>query len=67
MIVDPLWHTGEVQYALRPKSEFRYRNLLECKQYLLQQQAFSCHILWEPVKIFNKDKERIYAKMNIGT
>jgi len=67
MIGDPPWHTGEVQYALRPKSEFRYRNLLECIQYLLRQGALVCHMLWEPVKIFNKDKERIYAEMNTGT
>jgi len=67
MIDDPPWHTGEVQYALRPKSEFRYRNLLECIQYLLWQRAFVCHMLWEPVKIFNKDNERIYAEMNAGT
>jgi len=67
MIDDPPWHTGEVQYALRPKSEFRYRNLLECIQYLLRQRAFVCHMLWEPVKIFNKDNERIYSEMNTGT
>ena len=67
MIEDPPWHTGEVQYALRPKSEFRYRNLLHCIQYLLKQRAFVCNMLWEPVKIFNMDNERIYTEMNTGT
>ena len=67
MIDDPPWHKGEVQYALRPKAEFRYRNLLQCIQYLLRQRAFVSHMLWEPVQVFNSDKERIYSEMNTGT
>jgi len=66
MIDDPPWHTGDVYYALRSKSEFRYRNILQCIQYLLKQRAFVCHMLWEPVKIFNMDNERIYSEMNTG-
>jgi len=67
MIEAPPWHTGEVQCALRTKSEFRYRNLLQCIQYLLKKRAFVCHMLQEPVKIFNMDNERIYSEMNRGT
>ena len=67
MIDDPPWHKGEVQYALCPKAEFRYRNLLQCIQYLLRQRAFVSHMLWEPVQVFNSDKERIYSEMNTGT
>jgi hypothetical protein len=29
MIADPPWYTGEVQYALHPKSGFRYHNVLQ--------------------------------------
>ena len=67
MIDDPEWKTGVVQYALRSKSEFRYRNILQYIQYLLRQRAFVKHILWESIKVFNKDKERIYSEMNTAT
>ena len=36
----PAWKTSIVQYALRPKSECSYRNILQCIQYLLRQRAF---------------------------
>ena len=66
MADDPAWIAGAVQYALRPKSEFRYRNIIECIQYLLRQQAFVDHMLWKPVQLFNTDEKRIYFEMNTG-
>jgi len=45
MIDDPEWTTGMVQYPLRPQSEFRYCNIIECIQYLLWQRAFVKHML----------------------
>ncbi|KAF8436407.1 hypothetical protein BGX38DRAFT_94477 [Terfezia claveryi] len=39
--------------TLRPKSEFKYRNLLDCIKYLLRQCVYVTHMLWEPVKSFN--------------
>jgi len=67
MIDDLEWTTGMVQYPLRPQSEFRYRNIIECIQYLLRQRAFVKHMLWELVRLFNKQKERIYSDMNTVT
>jgi len=67
MADDPAWTAGSVQYALRLKSEFRYRNIIECIQYLLRQRAFVEHMLWKPVQLFNKDGERIYSEMNTGS
>jgi len=67
MAEDPAWTAGSVQYALRPKSEFQYRNIIECIQYLLCQWAFVDHMLWKPVEVFNKDGERIYSELNTGS
>ena len=67
MIKNSQWHTGEVQYVLRPQLEFKYRNLLECIQYLLRHWAFVCRMLWELMKIFDNKNKRIYAKINIET
>jgi len=64
IIDDPEWTTGLVQYPLHLQSEFRYRNIIECIQYLLRQRAFVKYMLWEPVRLFNEQKERIYSKMN---
>ncbi|KAF8451274.1 hypothetical protein BGX38DRAFT_497654 [Terfezia claveryi] len=61
------WTTGSIQYALRPKSDFYYRNIIDCIKYLLRQRAYVTHMLWEPVKLFNKDNERIYSEMNMGS
>jgi len=67
MIDNPEWTTGLIQYPLRLQSEFRYRNIIECIEYLLCQRAFVKHMLWEPVRLFNKQKEGIYSEMNTVT
>jgi hypothetical protein len=67
MVEDPSWESGMVEYPLRPKSEFFYRNILDCIQYLLHQRAFVKHMLWEPVELFNRDGDRIYSEMNTGS
>ncbi|KAF8415845.1 hypothetical protein EV426DRAFT_541641, partial [Tirmania nivea] len=64
IVTDPAWTTDSVEYTLRPKGEFYYRNIIEYIQYLLVQRAFVPHIVWEPVKVFNKDSERIYLELN---
>ncbi|KAF8418456.1 hypothetical protein BGX38DRAFT_1310808 [Terfezia claveryi] len=67
MVVDPKWTTGSMQYALRPKSDFYYQNIVDCIKYLLRQRAFVTHVIWEPVRLFNKDNDRIYSEMNTTT
>jgi len=67
MIDDLEWTTGMDQYPLRPQSEFKYHNIIECIQYRLQQRVFVKHMLWEPVRLFNEQKERIYLEMNTAT
>ncbi|KAF8415391.1 hypothetical protein BGX38DRAFT_1281348 [Terfezia claveryi] len=59
--------TGSVQYAEHPKADFYYRNIIDCIKYLLRQRAFVKHMLWEPVKLFNSDNERIYSELNTGS
>ena len=67
LIDDPEWKTGIVQYALRPKSEFRYRNILQFIHHLLRQRAIVNHMHWKPIQVFDKDKERIYCDMTTAT
>jgi hypothetical protein len=67
MVADPEWQTGTVEYALRPKSEFKYRDIIECIRYLLSQRAFVNHMLWEPEKVYNADGDRIYSEMNTAS
>ena len=67
MIADPPWLTGDVEFPLRPKSEFKYREILSCIKYLLRHRAFVNHMLWEPVKVFNEFGEQEYSEMNSGT
>ncbi|KAF8445133.1 hypothetical protein BGX38DRAFT_1271470 [Terfezia claveryi] len=57
MIADYEWSTGSVQYALRPKSDFYYHNIVDCIKYLLRQRTFVTHVVWEPVKLFNVNNE----------
>ena len=64
MKADPPWYTGSVEFPLRPKSEFQYRSILACIQYLLKPRAFVDDMLWAPVKVFNNNQERIYSEMN---
>ena len=66
MVQDPPCLSGEVEFPLRPKSEFRYREILPCIQYLLRQRAFVKNMVWAPVKVFVND-EREYSEMNTGT
>lgn len=67
MVDNPGWETGSVQYALRLKSDFYYRNIIDCIKYLLRQRAYVTYVHWEPVKLFNSDNERIYYDMNTGS
>ncbi|KAF8414436.1 hypothetical protein EV426DRAFT_579176 [Tirmania nivea] len=50
MVTDSAWTTGSVEYALCPKGEFYYQDIIECIQYLLVQCIFVPHMIWEPVK-----------------
>ena len=67
MIQDPEWRSGQVEFPLRPKSEFRYRPILHCIQYLLRQRAFVNNMLWEPIQVFNYEGERMYSEMNTAS
>ena len=67
MAQDPKWYSGNVEFPLRPKSEFRYRSILHCIQYLLRQRAFVNNMLWDPIEVFNCEGERIYSEMNTGS
>ena len=40
MIEDPCWLSGQVEFPLQPKSEFKYRDILRCIKHLLCQRAF---------------------------
>jgi hypothetical protein len=67
MVQDPEWHTGYVEFPLRPKSVFQYRDILDCIQYLLRQRAFVNNMLWAPVQAFNDEGERMYSEINTGS
>lgn len=67
MVEDPPWYSGHVEFPLRPKSEFRYRNIIKCIEYLLRQKAFVNNMMWAPIKIYNHNNDRIYSEMNTGS
>jgi len=67
MADDPAWTAGSIQYVLRPKSEFQYKNIIACIQYLLRQRAFVDYMLWKLVQLFDKDGESIYSEIHIGS
>ena len=60
----PTWQSGYMEFPLRPRSEFQFRNILYCIQYLLRQRAYVDHMLWEPVQVINTDGDRIYSEIN---
>lgn len=64
MLEDPSWITGEVEYPLRPKAEFFFRNIIDCTSYLLRQRAYIPHLDWSPVRKFNADGEREFSELN---
>ena len=67
MTQDPEWDSGQVEFCLYPKSEFRFRSILRCIQYLLRQRAFVNNMLWAPIKVFNNKGERVYSGMNTAS
>ena len=67
MIEDPCWLSGQVEFPLRLKSEFKYRDILQCIKYLLRQRAFVNYMLWAPVRSFNHEGEPLYSQMNTGS
>ena len=67
MAQDPKWYSGNVEFPLRPKSEFRYRSILHCIQYLLRQRPLVNNMLWDPIEVFNCGGERIYSEINTGS
>ena len=67
MVQDPEWRSGCVEFPLRPKSVFQYRDILDCIQYLLRQRAFVNNMLWAPIQAFNDEGERMYSEINTGS
>ena len=67
MAQDPKWYSGNVEFPLRPKSEFRYGSILHCIQYLLRQRPLVNNMLWDPIEVFNCGGERIYSEINTGS
>ena len=67
MAQDPQCYSGNIEFPLRPKSEFRYRSILHCIQYLPRQRALVNNMLWDPIEVFNCEGERIYCEMNTGS
>ena len=63
-------HVGwavKLEFPLRPKSEFKCQDILQCIKYLLRQRAFVNYMLWAPVRSFNHKGEPLYSEMNTGS
>ena len=64
MIQDTSWESGYVRFALRLKSEFKYRSVIQCIEYLLKQCALVNFMSWAPIKVFNSHNQCIYSEIN---
>ena len=66
LIDQPPWHKGTVDYHLQRGCEFHYRDIQSTIAYLLQQQTFAEHMVWEAVKEFDDGGNRVYMDMYTG-
>lgn len=46
--------------------KFWFRNILRVARFLVNQPAFAQYMRWEPVKIYNRHKTRVYRDVNSG-
>jgi hypothetical protein len=45
-------------------TQFLYRDIIECVQYLLRQPAYTEHLVVAPIKEYNDEGERMYSEIN---
>ena len=64
---EPRWYEGVVNYPLQQGVGFRYRNIISCVRYLLQQKAYAQDMVWGPVKEYDKQGDRVYGEMHTAT
>jgi len=67
MLTSPAWENGFVDFRLDKDTEFWYRDVLDCIQYLVRQKCYAKDIVWSPVRDFDAHGERVYTEMNTGT
>jgi len=66
LIDQPPWHRGTVDFHLQHGCAFYYRDVECTRRYLLRQRTFAKHLVYEPVREFDGEGNRVYTEMQTG-
>ena len=63
-VVDlPKWHQGTVDYYLQQGCVFYFREINSIIKYLLRQRTFLKHLVYEPIREFDREGNQVYTDM----
>jgi len=66
LIDQPQWHRGRVDFHLQHGCAFYSRDMEYTLRYLLRQRMFVKHLVYEPVREFDEEGNRVYTEMYTG-
>ena len=62
----PKWHQETVNYYLQQGCVFYFREIKSSIKYLLRQHSFLEHLVYEPIREFDREGNQVYTDMNTG-
>ena len=62
----PKWHQGTVDYYLQQGCIFYFREIKCIIKYLLRQRTFLEHLVYEPIREFDREGNQVYTHMHTG-
>ena len=62
----PQWRCGTVNFHLQQGCVFYYRDIKSTIRYVLRQRTFAEHMIYEPVREFDAEGNRVYTDMHTG-
>jgi len=66
LVMDQPWYLqGIVDFHLQQGYAFYYRDLKSTVSYVLWQRAFAEHLVYEPVRDYDGERNRVYTEMHI--
>ena len=60
----PKWHQGTVDYYLQQGCVFYFRKINSIIKYLLRQRSFLVHLVYEPIREFDREGNQVYKDMH---
>ena len=62
----PKWHQGTVDYYLQQGCVFYFRDFKSTIKYLLRQRTCLKHLVYEPIREFDREGNQVYTDMHTG-